>query len=93
MTNEERRIALNLARRKALEHAEAAESTAALLSSLTAEELANVSLAGVLDPIAMAQMWALVAEAMKDGDPDHDGADGGAYGIAELRQRLTGGTS
>lgn len=65
MTNEERRHALNSARRRAFEHANYAEA---------------------LDPdhdltpwtkhARLAEMWASVANAMKDGDPAHDGPDG-----------------
>lgn len=63
MTNEERRRALALARRNALRHA------------LKAEELfAGSSEDG--PEVGMSQMWSLVAETMKDGDPVHDGPDG-----------------
>lgn len=58
MTNEERRAALNFAREKALENAQAAE--------VHHSDLA----------LRKANMWALVANAMKDGDPVHDAPDG-----------------
>lgn len=71
MTNEERRRALALARRNAIRHA------------LAAEEL-FVGNAEDGPEVAMSQMWSLVAEAMKDGDPVHDGPDGIAVGAVGL---------
>lgn len=60
MTNEERKAALNLARRKSLEYAQAAETTGGL------DTIA----------MAMSTIWSDVAQAMKDGDPKHDAPDG-----------------
>lgn len=63
MTNEERRRALNLARKNALHHAQAAET--------------HYTHSGEDGPeVNLATMWAAVARAMKDGDPTHDGPDG-----------------
>lgn len=63
MTNEERRKALNLARNRALYYAELSELSPALnYYDIPSHELAT--------------MWAHVAQAMKDGSPDHDGPDG-----------------
>lgn len=64
MTNEERRMALRLARLSALNHAKAAENNA-YNPTRTQEE-----------HMCMATMWANVANAMKLGDPLHDGVDG-----------------
>jgi hypothetical protein len=61
MTNEERKAALNKARKKALEHALKAETTQGIHSE---------------ESVTKSEMWALVAQAMKDGDPHHDGPDG-----------------
>jgi hypothetical protein len=59
MTNEERRTALNLARSKALEFAQRADT-----------HWVNTAEDG---PEAMlAMVWANVAQAMKDGSPTHD---------------------
>lgn len=65
MTNEERREALNRARRNALQWAEWAERNFER-TSVTSNQLR----------VEMAKMWAGVADAMKDGDPVHDGPDG-----------------
>lgn len=65
MTNEERRAALNLARRKTLEYAEAADIVSAQQEAYQ----------------GLAIMWADVANAMKDGDPLHDAPDGLPAGI------------
>jgi hypothetical protein len=65
MTNERRRDALNKARGKALLYAQAADDWHAEGDSL------NIQIS-----CQMATMWARVAEAMKDGDPVHDGPDG-----------------
>lgn len=65
MTNEERRAALNLARRKALGYAMAADGRSYPRASVETEY-----------EIRMAVMWGKVAEAMKDGDPVHDATDG-----------------
>lgn len=62
MTNAERRTALNAARYNAYRHARNAE-----------EEHNDVIRQPYID---LATMWATVAEAMKDGDPMHDGPDG-----------------
>lgn len=70
MTNEERRRALNKARRKALEYAEAASSGTFSQTYMSRQELAE-----------MARTWAAVAEAMKDGDPVHDAPDGRPDGV------------
>jgi hypothetical protein len=63
MTNGERRAALNAARANALRHARNAEEK----YSHSAEDGPEVQLA---------TMWAHVANAMKDGSPDHDAPDG-----------------
>lgn len=66
MTNNERRSALNKARAQAIRHA------------TWAEELSDTR---ENDPktwswhIRMAGMWSQVAQALKDGDPVHDGPD------------------
>lgn len=76
MTNEERRRALNTARAKALEFAEAATVGYAQHGEDGPEVL-------------LATMWAAVAEAMKDGDPVHDAPDGRpALSMTELRAAL-----
>jgi hypothetical protein len=62
ITNIERRKALNVARTQALEFAQLA--TAHYVK--TSEDGPEVTLA---------IMWATVAEALKDGDPQHDGVD------------------
>lgn len=64
MTNEERRAALNLARRKALDHANDTEA-------VNYDDAYEISRSARL-----AEMWAHVAQAMKDGDPVHDSVDG-----------------
>ena len=69
MTNEERRRRLNLARAKAYGYAKAATR----IHATTGEDGPEVQLA---------TMWASVAEALKDGDPDHDRADERASGFA-----------
>lgn len=67
MTNDERRVALNSARRRAYEHALRAESIPAEHDAMSFTRHAR-----------LAEVWANVAQAMKDGDPDHDapGPDG-----------------
>lgn len=67
MTNAERRTALNEARALAFKHAQAAENLARNYAPGYAETVERAKLA---------LMWAAVAEAMKDGDPVHDGPDG-----------------
>lgn len=64
MTNEERRAALNFARREALRHATEAEASH------------RHSPVGPNNESRMAMMWSRVADAMKDGDPVHDSTDG-----------------
>lgn len=64
MTNEERRRALNKARAEALRHATWAEELA---------DQRHDDPKGWSARIRMATMWAAVADALKDGDPDHDG--------------------
>lgn len=65
MTNEERRDALNTARRKALRHA------------VTAEDYDFESYPGQFTQhVRLAEMWAHVAQSLKDGDPKHDAPDG-----------------
>lgn len=66
MTNEERREALNEARAKALQWATYAER------NFQREPYGS----GNQHRIELAKMWAQVADAMKDGDPVHDGPDG-----------------
>lgn len=63
MNNKERRIALNTARANAYHHAQRAEKV-----------YDNIGEDG--PEVLLATMWANVAEAMKDGDPSHDGPDG-----------------
>ncbi len=63
MTNAERREALNRARTMAYEYAKIADRHYGETSEDGPE-------------VALAAMWARVAEAMKDGDPVHDGPDG-----------------
>lgn len=63
MTNEERRAALNLARQRAFHYAREADH----VYECVGEDGPEVNLAN---------MWAAVAEAMKDGDPKHDAPDG-----------------
>jgi hypothetical protein len=62
MTNEERREALNRARKEAYDHALKAELA---VDGVTRQGHGE-----------MAKVWAAVAEAMKDGDPVHDAPDG-----------------
>lgn len=65
MTNQERRNALNTARKHALRHACAAEEHDPEIDPMIFTRHTR-----------LAEMWAAVAEAMKDGDPVHDGPDG-----------------
>lgn len=76
MTNEERREALNQARKNALQWATWAE-----------RNFERETVTGVRIRAEMATMWADVANAMKDGDPDHDGTDGRPT-VPELRRAL-----
>lgn len=65
MTNNERRNALNRARAEALRHAVWAEE---INSEHTDHPALN-------DHIRLSTMWSQVAQALKDGDPVHDGPD------------------
>jgi hypothetical protein len=65
MTNEERRNALNAARKYAFRHACAAE-----------EFDFETDLTQFTKHCRLAEIWANVAQAMKDGDPVHDAPDG-----------------
>lgn len=67
MTNEERRQALNEARSKAVEWAEKAEDETTL-------EYVTDTLKGQ-EAVAMANMWANVAQALKTGDATSDTPD------------------
>ncbi len=67
MTNEERRQALNEARKMAYQYAKQANMTN-LDGTLTDERRADFR--------DTAKTWSLVAQAMKDGDPIHDAPDG-----------------
>jgi hypothetical protein len=75
MTNAERRAALNKARRMALEYAERSEKPGM-----------HTTLEQIERQIERATMWAAVAEAMKDGDPVHDGPDGRPIGVVNVTQ-------
>lgn len=70
MTNEQRRNALNKARAEALRHATWAEELSTDITSLGNE---SPTLALHID---LAQTWAAVAQALKDGDPSHDSVGG-----------------
>jgi hypothetical protein len=65
VTNQQRRNALNAARSHALRHATAAE-----------EHDPDIDLSTWSKHARLAEMWASVANAMKDGNPSHDGPDG-----------------
>ena len=65
MTNDERREALNQARRYSYRHVCAAE-----------ELSIETDLTQFTRHCRLAEVWASVAQAMKDGDPTHDAPDG-----------------
>ena len=79
MTNEERRAALNLARRKTLEYAEAADRFPVV--DMSGEASPRELMARREHVMHQATMWADVANAMKDGDPLHDAPDGRPAGV------------
>lgn len=64
MTNNERRTSLNKARAEAVRHATWAE-----------EYYEQNDPALTRDHARLATMWSQVAQALKDGDPVHDGPD------------------
>lgn len=76
MTNEERRRALNKARAEAIKHATWAEEAYGRSAEDGPEAI-------------LACMWAAVANAMKDGDPLHDGPSGSP---TAMEFELPGGT-
>ncbi len=77
MTNEERRTALNLARKNALTYAQALADLSPTIIRVGAVdgpvEQVNPQFIAAAE---QAKVWAAVAEAMKDGDPVHDAPDG-----------------
>lgn len=71
MTNEERRQALALARRKALDYALLADET----GKLDVYELDNDAIMALTGNTRLAEMWAQVAQSMKVGNAiETDGA-------------------
>lgn len=89
MTNEERRRALALARRKALDYALLADET----GQLDVSQLDSDALMALTGNTRLAEMWAQVAQSMKIGQAmgadDVDGSGDGAFDFADGSRIIT----